>query len=77
MPPGRFEATNVSVRSLIRFAYQVQDFQIVGGGRWIDSDRFDIVATRTSDLTPQLGGDPRLRAWVRCSGRQIQTEGGP
>ena len=66
MPAGRFEATNVSVRSLIRFAYQVQDYQIVGGPRWIDSDRFDIVATRPNDLAPQLLGGERLRARVRA-----------
>lgn len=63
---GRFEATNASVRMLIRFAYQVQDFQIAGAPRWIDSDRFDIVATRASELAPQLGGDPRLRLRVRA-----------
>ena len=42
--PGRFTATNVTARLLIRNAYQLQDFQISGGHGWITSDHFDIVA---------------------------------
>lgn len=46
MPPvgGRFSATNVPLRLLIRVAYELQDFQIVGGPSWQMSDKFDIVA---------------------------------
>ena len=42
--PGRFIATNVTLRVLIRQAYQLQDFQISGGPGWLNSDRFDINA---------------------------------
>jgi uncharacterized protein (TIGR03435 family) len=42
--PGRFTATNVTLRVLIRNAYQLQDFQITGGPSWLSSDHFDIVA---------------------------------
>ena len=41
--PGRFTATAVKLRELIGMAYPVG--QIVGGPDWIDTDRFDIVAT--------------------------------
>jgi uncharacterized protein (TIGR03435 family) len=43
-PGGRFNATNVPLRMLLRQAFNVQEFQIVGGPDWITSDRFDIVA---------------------------------
>jgi uncharacterized protein (TIGR03435 family) len=43
-PGGRFTATNVPLRLLLRQAFNVQDFQIVGGPDWITSDRFDVVA---------------------------------
>ena len=43
-PGGRFTATNVPLRLLVRQAFNVQDFQIVGGPDWITSDRFDVVA---------------------------------
>ena len=44
-PGGRYTATNVTLRALVRSAYGVQhDAQLVGGPSWIDTDRFDIVA---------------------------------
>jgi uncharacterized protein (TIGR03435 family) len=43
-PGGRFTATNVTLRLLIRNAYQLQDFQITGGPSWIADEHFDIVA---------------------------------
>jgi bla regulator protein BlaR1 len=41
---GRFSAENVSVQQLLWWAYNVQDFQIMGGPGWIDSDHYDIEA---------------------------------
>jgi uncharacterized protein (TIGR03435 family) len=49
-PGGRFTATNVTLRMLIRNAYQLQDFQISGGPGWLASDRFDIVAKGDADF---------------------------
>jgi uncharacterized protein (TIGR03435 family) len=48
-PGGRFTATNVTAAMLIRFAYDLRDFQVFGGPSWLDSDRFDIVATAEGD----------------------------
>ncbi len=43
--PGMISANGVPVRLLMRQAYgQLQDFQLVGGPPWINSDRFDIEA---------------------------------
>ena len=39
---GRFTATNVPLRLLVRMAYGVQDFQIDGGPSWQMSQRYDI-----------------------------------
>ena len=47
-PGGRFTATNVTLRMMIRNAYQLQEFQITGGPSWISQDRFDIVAKAES-----------------------------
>ena len=47
---GRFTATNVPALSLIRYAYQRQDFQLAGSPRWAENeDRFDIAAKAEGD----------------------------
>src|SRR3954469_2656504 len=52
--PGRFTATNVTLRLLIRNAYQLQDFQISGGPNWLGSDHFDIVAKIESTVQDSI-----------------------
>jgi len=42
LPGGSFEAFGVTLGSVIRLAYGLQDFQMVGGPKWVDTDRFDI-----------------------------------
>jgi uncharacterized protein (TIGR03435 family) len=51
-PGGRFTATNLPLAMLIRFAYQIQPFQLVGAPDWATSERFDIVAKAEGELTP-------------------------
>ena len=49
---GQFTITNAPLRLIIRNAYRLQDFQIVGGPGWLTSDRFDIVAKSDPTATP-------------------------
>jgi uncharacterized protein (TIGR03435 family) len=46
---GRVTLTGYSLRALIQHAYQVQEFQIIGGPDWIDRERFDVSATSPDD----------------------------
>lgn len=64
--PGNVSMANVPLRQVIRQAYQLQDFQIVGGPEWINSDRFDIDA-RFDAATPVAGMSPpqRMQAMLR------------
>jgi uncharacterized protein (TIGR03435 family) len=55
---GRFEATNVPVRLLIRNAYQLQDFQIVGAPSWINDTRFDVIAKMPDGIVLTPGPPP-------------------
>jgi bla regulator protein blaR1 len=48
-PGGAFEAVNVTLGSIIRFAYGLREFQTVGGPGWLDTDRFDIQARGPQD----------------------------
>lgn len=48
-PGGRLTGTNVPAAALIRFAYNLPDFQISGGPGWLASDRFDVEAKAEGD----------------------------
>jgi uncharacterized protein (TIGR03435 family) len=70
-PGGRFTATNVTLKFLIRNAYQLQDFQVVGGPSWLTSDHFDVVAKAedgTAPETPSLDrtGPNRIQLMIRA-----------
>src|SRR5262245_47746263 len=61
-PGGRFTAENITLQFLISAAYgdprPLADFQIVGGPKWITSDRFDVIAKAEGDLQPSPSGVP-------------------
>ena len=64
-PGGRLTATNMPLRTLIVFSYQLQQQQLVGGPNWIGNDRFDIVAKMEGDpvpVAPGAGPDPMMLA---------------
>lgn len=44
--PGglRYVAVNCPIKLMIQVAYRVKSEQIVGGPRWVDTDRFDMEA---------------------------------
>ena len=42
---SQYSATGVTVKLLIRLAYQVQDDQIVDGPPWLATEHFDVIAT--------------------------------
>ena len=66
--PGMISANGVPVRLLMRQAFgQLQDFQLVGGPPWINSDRFDIEAKLE-------GGGPVNPQVIQSILRQILEE---
>src|SRR3954469_24314251 len=44
LPGGRVTVTNMPARGLITFAYQLAQYQLIGGPSWLDNERFDITA---------------------------------
>jgi uncharacterized protein (TIGR03435 family) len=59
-PGGQLVVVNNAVRNLIRSAYNLQNYQIIGGPDWMSSDRYDVSA--------RAGGDPsqeQLRLMLR------------
>jgi uncharacterized protein (TIGR03435 family) len=49
---GHFQGTNLTVKSLIFQAYRVQDFQVIGGPDWINTERFDVEARAAEGTMP-------------------------
>ena len=45
---GRLDATNVSLRALVRFAFGVRDDQVAGGPAWFDTQKYDVTAKADS-----------------------------
>src|SRR6266550_5530622 len=58
LPGNRINVTNVPARQLIAQAYQLQQFQLVGGPAWLTNDRFDIVAKLAGEPQPFVPGPP-------------------
>jgi len=61
LPGGpRFEASHVTLRAMIAYAYDVREFNVSGGPGWAASDLFEIEAEMTGDATSD-----RARALLR------------
>ena len=54
-PGGRLDVSNQPVRALIRYAYGIHDYQLVGGPSWIDREFFDIHAKAAATSLDQQG----------------------
>jgi uncharacterized protein (TIGR03435 family) len=52
-PGGVFVSTNVTVASIIRFAYNVPDYRLAGGPPWMLSERFDVEARAGRDVSSE------------------------
>lgn len=51
-PGGRLAANAVTVSSLLRIAYRIQDFRIVGAPAWFSTNRYDIAAKADDNPPP-------------------------
>jgi uncharacterized protein (TIGR03435 family) len=62
---GRLTTANVNLKQIIRVAYHVQAFQIVGGPEWIESDTYDIDAEPEAAVAPERRTDPNTNPVLR------------
>ncbi len=58
----RFTASAISIRSLIAWAYDLKEFQLEGGPKWMANDRFDITAAAEGEKEPS---DPEFKRMVQ------------
>ena len=66
-PGGGMTITNLPLRALINWAYELQDFQLVDAPDWIANERFDVVAKAANDPAAAPSGpqDPRTRLMIQ------------
>ena len=53
-PNGRVNIVNVTFKMVMQASYRLQDYQIIGGPNWVNTDRFDIQATPSAEYKPEL-----------------------
>jgi len=58
--PGTLNATNVTVRFLIQYAYDLREDQVTGGPAWLDSERYEVMA-KPPEGAPTTEQAKRLR----------------
>jgi len=60
MKNGRIEAMGLTMKQLIGFAYDLDDYMLPGGEKWLETDHFDIIAKTDPSVT-----DGTLEAMLR------------
>ena len=58
-PGGGLRVNGATLKMLLTIAYDVREFQIVGGPSWISSDRYDILAKASGTGSETQTNDPR------------------
>jgi len=61
LPGGRINVINLTLRQIIRGAYGSNDLDVEGGPMWIDTDRWDIVASAGTS-NPDVALEPMMKA---------------
>ena len=72
LPGGRVTVSNMPVRTLLIYAYQIAAFQLVGGPGWLDDDRFDMVAKLEGN--PEFGIPGEEPDPIRLAMRTLLTD---
>jgi len=60
-PGGRLTITQQSLKAIIQEAYGVSSFQVSGGPKWLDEDRYDIVAKPPSSSESSKFSPPTIK----------------
>jgi hypothetical protein len=74
-PGGQLVVVNNAVRALIRSAYGLQNYQILGGPEWMSADRYDVSAKATGNFAerhtvPRRG---RSASWRKAGGHYVTS----
>src|SRR5580692_8575508 len=54
---GDLTIENAPLRTIVAFAYDVREFQVSGGPKWMDTDRYNIIAKPPRTVAAMQGGE--------------------
>lgn len=60
LPGGRLIVTSQNLRDLLRFAFDLKDFQLIGAPGWADGDRYDIDAKSSANAGQNIRVQMRM-----------------
>jgi uncharacterized protein (TIGR03435 family) len=69
-PGGRLNVTGVPLKQLIMFAYDLSPNRLSGTSGWMDSERYDVVATPPEGMIPGAVG--HQAQWTRANGKSLR-----
>lgn len=64
-PAGVLNATNVSLKMLISYAYDVRDYQVSGGPGWLDTEKYEVLA-KSDSAAPEPASPSERVALMRA-----------
>lgn len=70
--PGRITASNQTLRRCIMIAYDLKDYQVAGGPKWMNSEAYDIVAKLEDQGKPPTGKE--IDAQIRLALQALLAE---
>jgi uncharacterized protein (TIGR03435 family) len=62
LPGGGLRIANATLRAILETAYDVREFQILGGPGWVNSERYDILARSADSLANGAGATNDVKA---------------
>jgi uncharacterized protein (TIGR03435 family) len=74
-PNGLVNIVNATLRMMVRSAYRLKDYQIIGGPDWINSDRFDVQARPPAEFQPPQAGPPCVALDCTATPVQLMLQG--
>jgi uncharacterized protein (TIGR03435 family) len=61
LPGGGLRIVNGTLRAILETAFEIREFQILGGPGWVNSEQYDILARSTDSGSNQAGATNDLR----------------
>jgi uncharacterized protein (TIGR03435 family) len=62
LPGGVLRIANGTLRAILETAYDVREFQILGGPGWVNSEQYDILARSADSLSNEAGATNDVKA---------------